>query len=177
MAAQDIAAALERVEAVFERRPESALHDDPPGTVRWEGGLRAVASHANGKQVCTDMPAELGGTGDQVSPGWLLRAGVAACATTSIAMVAAREGITLASLEVQAGSRSDSRGMLGMADAEGEPVFPGPLGMDIQVRISAPGVSAERLRALVERGHGSAPMSAALRSAIPMTLAIDIDGG
>lgn len=176
MAARDIATALQRVESVFQRRPETGLHEDPPGIVRWEGGLRAVATHANGKQVQTDMPEELGGTGDQVSPGWLVRAGVASCAATCIAMTAAREGITLASLEVRTFSRSDARGMLGMPDAQGEPVYGGPLGMDIQVRISAPGVSPERLRALVERGHANAPMSAALRTAVPMTLRVEIDG-
>jgi uncharacterized OsmC-like protein len=176
MATQDIAAALQRVEAVFQRRPEAALHEDPPGIARWEGGLRAVATHANGRQVQTDMPEELGGTGDQVSPGWLLRAGVAACATTSIAMAAAREGITLTLLEVQAGSRSDSRGLLGMPDAQGQPVFAGPLAMTILVRISAPGVPADRLRALVERGHANAPMSSALRSAVPTNLSIEING-
>jgi len=176
MAARDIAAALERVESVFQRRPETALHEDPPGIVQWQGGLRAVAIHANGKQVQTDMPEELGGTGDQVSPGWLVRAGVASCATTCIAMTAAREGIVLTSLEVKTSSRSDSRGMLGIPGADGNAVYGGPLAMDIQVRICAPDVSPERLRALVERAHANAPMSAALRTAVPMALHVDIEG-
>ena len=80
MGAQDIAAALRRVEAVFMRRPEAGLHDDVPVTARWDGGTRVVARHTNGTHVTTDMPVEIGGTGDQVTPGWLFRAGLASCA-------------------------------------------------------------------------------------------------
>jgi hypothetical protein len=122
MAAPDLATALQRVHAVLQRRPDSGLHDDAPATARWSGGTRVVASHANGAQVATDMPAELGGTGDQVTPGWLFRAGFASCAATSIVMAAAREGITLQTLELKASSRSDARGLLGMADANGQPL-------------------------------------------------------
>src|SRR6187401_1206577 len=93
MPMQDVAAAMERVKTVLERRPEMGLHDDAPATARWEGGTRIVASHSNGKQMATDMPAELGGSGDQVTPGWLFRAGLASCAATTIAMAAARHGI------------------------------------------------------------------------------------
>ncbi|MEO8486640.1 MAG: OsmC family protein [Betaproteobacteria bacterium] len=45
------------------------------------------------------MPAELGGNGDRVSPGWLFRAGIASCAATAIAMRAAAEGIGIEDLE------------------------------------------------------------------------------
>ena len=51
MTTQDIAAALQRAEAVLRRRPEVGLHDDAPATARWEGGTRVVASHANGTQM------------------------------------------------------------------------------------------------------------------------------
>ncbi|MBA4330252.1 MAG: osmotically inducible protein OsmC [Polaromonas sp.] len=174
MAVQDIAAALQRVETVFQRRPEAAFHDDAPGTVRWESGLRLVATHANGKQVLTDMPAEFGGTGDQVSPGWLVRSGLAACTASCIALAAAREGIELQALEVTASSRSDARGMLGMADADGQAVYPGPHDVQMHVRISARGVSAQRLRTLVEGSNHRAPMTSAFRHALPVALQIDI---
>lgn len=99
---QNLATALQRVEAVLRRRPEMGLQDDAPATARWESGLRFVASHANGTQLVTDMPAELGGSGDQVTPGWLFRAGLASCAATCIVLAAAAEGIALATLEVSA---------------------------------------------------------------------------
>ncbi len=101
----EIAAALQRVQAVLQRRPESGLHDDSPATARWQRGMRVVSSHANGTEVATDMPAELGGSGDKVTPGWLFRAGVASCAVTTLAMVAVEEGIELSALEVRMGSR------------------------------------------------------------------------
>ena len=101
MAAQDIAAALQRVETVLRRRPEAGLHEDSQATARWTGGLRVVSSHPNGKEVLSDMPDEFGGSGDQVTPGWLLRAGFASCVATRIAMQAATEGIALEQLEVR----------------------------------------------------------------------------
>ncbi|MEJ7688909.1 MAG: hypothetical protein WKG52_19115, partial [Variovorax sp.] len=88
MTMQDIAAALQRVEAVLQRRPETGLHDDAPAAARWERGTRVVTHHASGAQMATDMPGELGGSGDQVTPGWLFRAGLASCAATSIVVSA-----------------------------------------------------------------------------------------
>src|SRR5438552_3676240 len=100
MGMHDIAAAMQRVEEVLRRRPDAGLHDDAPATARWQGGTRIVASHANGTQMQTDMPDELGGSGERVTPGWLFRAGVASCAATRIAMAAAAEGVALDTLEV-----------------------------------------------------------------------------
>lgn len=170
-----IAAALERVTSVLQRRPETGLHDDAPATARWDGGTRVVALHAKGHQVPTDMPTEFGGTGDQVTPGWLFRAGVAACATSSIALLAVRDGIELGALEVRAVSRSDSRGMLGMAEADGTPVSAAPGDFQLHVRIAADGVAPERLRALVERGVRCSPIPNAVQQALPIALHVDLD--
>jgi len=82
MASQEIAAAMQRVESVLTRRPEVGLRGDAPATARWESGTRVASSHANGTQLLTDMPTELGGSGDQISPGWLFRAGLASCLAT-----------------------------------------------------------------------------------------------
>lgn len=175
MAHQDLASALQRVHAVLQRRPGTGLHDDAPATARWRGGTRVVAGHANGQQVATDMPAELGGSGDQVTPGWLFRAGVASCAATSIVMAAAREGIELQTLELRASSRSDTRGLFGMVDANGQPVNPMPGDVQLHVRISAEGVSPERLRALAEQGIACSPIPRAVQHAVPIALHIDVD--
>jgi len=104
----------------------------------------------------------------------LFRAGLAACAATRIAMAAAAEGIELASLEVLASSRSDTRGLLGMTDADGEPVFAGPLEVELLVKISAPGVSTERLRTLVETSQRCSPVPNALQTAVPLALRIEV---
>jgi uncharacterized OsmC-like protein len=175
MASQDLAAALERVEAVLRRRPEAGLHDDAPATSRWSGGTRVVASHPNGAQFPTDMPTELGGTGDQVTPGWLFRAGLASCAATSIALKAASEGIELTTLELRASSRSDTRGLLGMHDADGIAVSAAPGDLQLHVRIAAEGVSAERLRVLVESGVRCSPIPNAVQQAMPIAMRIEAD--
>lgn len=174
MTTQTLSNALERVHSVFKRRPEAGLRDDAPAAARWQGGTRVVASHANGTQLPTDMPVEFGGSGDQVTPGWLFRAGFASCAATSIVMAAAAEGIKLAALEVRATSRSDARGLLGMAGADGKPVFAGPGDVQLHVSISAKGVSADRLRTLVEAGVRCSPIPSAVREATPFALLIEV---
>jgi len=175
MAIRDIAAAAQRVESVLQRRPTSGTHDDAPATARWQDGLRVVAYHANGTEMLTDMPTELGGSGDKVTPGWLLRAGLASCLATCIAMDAAAEGIELTALDVLATSRSDLRGLLGMADSSNAPVGAGPSELQLRVRICAAGVPAERLRLLVENSNLCSPVSAATRDAVPVALRIDVD--
>jgi uncharacterized OsmC-like protein len=174
MSTQDIAAAMERVEAVLRRRPDHGLHDDGPATARWQGGTRIIASHPNGAQMPTDMPTELGGTGDQVSPGWLFRAGLASCLSTCIAMNAAAQGIALATLEVVAGSRSDTRGLLGMTDTAGSPVTAASQDVSLHVSLTAPGVASQRLRDLVDYSYRHSPVPSALLAATPIALHIDV---
>lgn len=174
MATAVVAEALARAKDVFGKRPSAALHDDAPGVARWDGGVRTVTCHPAGHEVATDMPSELGGAGGEVSPGWMVRAGIAACTATSIAMTAAMEGIELDVLEVRAESRSDTRGVLGLTEADGAAVYPGPMGLAMHVRIAAAGVSADRLRALVEQANARAPMSAIVRDALPMPLKITL---
>ena len=176
MASRDIAAAMQRVESVLTRRPEVGLHDDAPATARWKSGTRVASSHANGTVLLTDMPTELGGSGDQITPGWLFRAGLASCLATRIAMGAAAAGFELATLEVSARSRSDARGLFGMPGASGAPVGAGPCDVQVLVRIAALGVSPERLRSLIEESDRRSPVSAALRDLVPITLCIDVDG-
>jgi uncharacterized OsmC-like protein len=176
MTTAGIAAALKRVETVLWDRPGAGLHDDRPAVARWEGGVRVATGDASGVRIVTDMPREFGGSGgDLVNPGWLLRAALASCATTRIAMAAAAEGINLTALEVVAGSRSDARGIFGMADADGEPVPAGPRDVQLQVRIGALGASPERLRALVADSCRCSPVTDAAQSALPVALRIDID--
>jgi uncharacterized OsmC-like protein len=175
MSMQEIATALERVKSVLQRRPSAGLHDDAPATASWQQGTRVVSSHANGTRMLTDMPGELGGSGDQVTPGWLFRAGLASCAATTIAMAAAAKGIELTELEVKASSRSDTRGILGMADADGAMVFAGPSDVEVRVHIRAKGVSADELRALVHASQRCSPIPSAVENAVPLALRIDAE--
>jgi uncharacterized OsmC-like protein len=174
MGKQDLAEALQRAERVYQRRPGTGKHADAPATARWRGNTRVVASHANGTQIESDLPTEFGGTGDRVTPGWLFRAGVASCAAASIVMTAAAEGVDLAQLEVEVSSRSDSRGMLGMKESNGELVYPGPCDCELAVRIAAAGVAPERLRALVAEGLRRSPIPNALQNATPIALRVEV---
>jgi uncharacterized OsmC-like protein len=170
----ELAAALQRAETVFRRRPDMGMHEDAPASARWERDTRVVVNHANGTQIASDMPCELGGTGDRITPGWLFRAGVAACATTTIAMAAAARGIELSALEVQVSSRSDTRGILGMDEADGERVFAGPSDVQLRVRIASPAVSPEQLRALIEEGLRRSPIPNVLQTAMPMAVHVEV---
>ena len=174
MTTQNITSAMQRVEAVFRRRPEAAVHDDAPAIAHWTGGTRVVARHADGMQVATDMPKEFGGSGDQVTPGWLFRAGLASCAATSITMAAAAKGITLTVLQVHAGSKSDARGLLGMAEPDGEPVYAGPFDVELRVRIAADDATPASLRAMVECCLRHSPIPSALTHATPVALHVEV---
>jgi uncharacterized OsmC-like protein len=176
MSMQAMAAAMQRIEAVLERRPEKGLHDDAPATASWQGGTRVLTRHGNGTDLATDMPPEFAGSGDDVTPGWLFRAGIASCATTSIALQAANQGISLSRLEVKVSSRSDLRGVFGMTDVQGELVPAGPLDVELSVRIAADDVSADRLRALVESSCQCSYVPAAVRRATPLAVRIDVGG-
>jgi len=167
--------ALRRARAALERRPQLGLHDDAPATARWDSRTRVVARHPNGAELATDMPGELGGTGDQVTPGWLFRAGFASCLATSIAMAAALEGVALTRLEVRASSRSDTRGVLGMNEPDGTPVYGGPTDVALHVRIAASNVARERLRALVDDVYRRSPVPCAVVNAVPVDVVVDVD--
>lgn len=173
MALQHIGAAAKRVRAAFQRRPEVGIHDDAPAKARWESGARVLIRNTNGIEVATDMPVELGGSGDQVTPGWLFRAGMASCAVTSITLAAASEGIELTALEVDVGSRSDARGLLGMSEPSGEPVYAGPFDVELRVTVAANGTTPIALKALVESCLRHSPVPSALITATPFTLHIN----
>ena len=175
MGREEIAASMERVASVLRRRPQAGIGDDSAATARWDGGLRASVRSETGYAVETDMPVELGGEASAMTAGWLLRAGLAACAVTRIAMAAAAEGLALRTLEARATSRSDARGLLAVPEADGRPVPAGPLSMDLHVRIGAPGVPAERLRALVASTTGCSPVTCAVEEPLPVALHVDVD--
>jgi uncharacterized OsmC-like protein len=177
LALDHIAAALERVAALMRKRPDLGLHDDSPARVRWEGGMRVSACHDNGLRVDTDMPRELGGSGEGVTPGWLLRAGTASCAVTCIVMNAAAQGVALESLDAWVTSRSDTRGLLGLAGDDGQPVGAAPVAMTLHIRIAATGLTVAQTRELVEQSCLRSPVPAALRQPVPLVLDIEVAAG
>jgi len=174
MELEQIAAAMERVSSVLRRKPQAGLGEDSVATAQWTGGLRASVHSDAGYSVQTDMPLEVGGEASAATPGWLLRAGLASCAVTRIAMAAAAEGIALQTLEARASSQSDARGLLAIPEADGRAVPAGPLAMALHVRIAASGVPAERLRALVASTAGCSPVTGAVEQPLPVALHVDV---
>jgi uncharacterized OsmC-like protein len=174
MSMERIAAALHRVESILKRRPEAGLHDDAPAVTRWEGGARVVSRHPNGASVATDLPSELGGLGEEVTPGWLWRAALSSCLATRIVMAAAADGVDLGSVEVVASSRSDVRGLLGMKAASGAAPSAGPSDVRQHVRIRAPEVAHARVHALVAHSQVCSPMQIATSRALPIAVSVEV---
>ena len=165
MSIERIRECFSEVARLFGEHPQDAVSTDEPAVAVLESGLRCRAAGPNGATVVSDMPAVIGGTGSAPSPGWLLRAALANCDATVIAMRAAQLGIILERLEVTVGSESDDRGLLGVSDS----VPAGPLSVRVSVRIAAKGTSADELRELVHWADQHSPVGDALRRAVPVT--------
>jgi uncharacterized OsmC-like protein len=120
--------------------------------------------------MTTDMAKSVGGGAAAPTPAWLMRAALAACDATLLAMEAARDGIELTDLEVSVESESDFRGVLGVDTT----VQPGPLAMRVGIRLAAADATEDQLRAIVERAESRSPVRDALARAVPMTTEVAI---
>jgi uncharacterized OsmC-like protein len=165
----DIRESIENAVRYVSEHPDEARYTDSFARATLDERLRAEVEGPAGERLVTDMPEGIGGRGERPSPGWLLRAAIASCVASTVGMEAAREGVTLRSLEVEVDSKSDDRGILGMDDS----VPSGPLTARVRVRAAAEGVEAGRLRKLIERGTGRCPVYDATARAIELTLEIE----
>lgn len=170
MSIEHIRKSLGQVAKHFAEHPQDALSQDKPAVAILESGLRCRADGPNGATLVSDMPVPIGGTATAPSPGWLLRAALANCDATVIAMRAAHLGIVLSRLEVTVGSESDDRGLLGVTES----VPPGPLSMRVSVRIAAKDTSAQQLRELVHWAEEHSPVSDAVRRAVPVITEVTV---
>lgn len=163
-----IRSAIEGASAYLTQHPDEARYTDSLATARLESGLRVRVEGPNGEQLQTDMPAAVGGAGSAASPGWYLRAAVAACVASLATMRAAQLGMTGFSCELEVDSESDDRGILGL-DAS---VPGGPLSMRIGFRASADGVGLERLEEVAVWAVDHCPVSDAVRRAVPVHIEV-----
>jgi len=115
------------------------------------------------------MPNVLGGLELAPSPGWFMRAAIASCCATAIAMRAAELDIALSHLEVDAESTSDSRGLLGMGD-----VPAGPLQVTLSITISAPDATTAEITGLIDYASSHAPVGDALVSSTQLETVVQI---
>ena len=163
-----IRTALEGAGAYLTEHPEEARYTDSVARASVESGLRVVVEGPAEERLETDMPASVGGAGSAPSPGWYLRAAVAACVTTLATMRAAQLGWAGFSCDVEVDSESDDRGILGL-----DPSVPGgPLSMRIGLRMAADGIGLEKLEELAVWAVEHCPVSDAIRRAVPVHIEV-----
>src|SRR5687767_12289143 len=89
----------EAIDYLSENR-QDARATDSAAVATLDERLKVTVTAPDGRTVTTDMVESVGGTNAAPSPGWLLRAAIAACDTTLIAMRAAMLGVELTDIEV-----------------------------------------------------------------------------
>jgi uncharacterized OsmC-like protein len=139
-----IGEAVESVEGYYRTRAKPGPQADIPATAVIEEGLRCRVASPDGRAIYTDMPTAIGGSASANSPGWHLRAALASCDATLLAMRAARVGIELDRVEVRVEASSDGRGML-----LDNGVSPASSDMCVYFRIGAAAASREQIETLI----------------------------
>lgn len=170
MSVPHIQQSLEGAVKYLLEHPDECRYTDTAATAVVKEGLRCRAEGPNGATLTSDMPKAIGGGGSAPSPGWFLRAALANCDATVIAMRAAQLGVALTTLEVTVDSESDDRGLLGMDDT----ISAGALSMRTRVRIGAKSVTPERLREIVEWAEAHSPVGDVVRRAVLSTTEVEI---
>lgn len=163
-----ICESLERASDALRQNPAMARGTGAPLTARLIEGLAFEVKGAAGETVRTDMPRMVGGEGSAPNPGWLMRASLAACAGSVIAMRAARLGVQLTLLEVDAESDTDNRRVLGLDNASAS-----VLAVRLRVRIGAHGASDDALREIATWGEAHSPVACTLR--MPPALSTEVE--
>jgi uncharacterized OsmC-like protein len=169
MSAASVREAIEKTTKVLAEQPEKARSKNVPATARLADGLRCEVTGPNGETLHTDMPPAMGGAASAPNPGWLLRAALASCTTTAIAMRAARLGVDLTTLEVTVESSSDNRGLLGLDDK----ISAGLSSLATRVRIGAADAAPDQLRELAQWGDHHSPVACTAR--IPPSYALEVE--
>jgi uncharacterized OsmC-like protein len=164
-----IRSAMERASDYLTEHPEAATASDSAAKAVREDGLR-FRVEGPWASLTSDMAESVGGGASAPTPGWLLRASLAACDATLVAMEAARDGIEITDLEVSVESESDFRGVLGVDPS----IQAGPRSVRVAIRISAPDATEAQLRAIVERAEAHSPVRDALAREVPMTTELAI---
>lgn len=125
------------------------------------GGRDGRAISSDGVlDVALSTPKELGGAGGQGSnPEQLFAAGYAACFIGAMKFIAGRDKLALpADLSIE--------GVVGIG------AIPNGFGIEVELRISLPGMDRAQAQGLIERAHQVCPYSNATRGNIDVTLTL-----
>ena len=166
---ESIRSAIEGASRYLAEHPEAAVDTDAAATAVREEGLRFRVEGPKGGLI-SDMSTSVGGGATAPTPAWLLRAALASCDATLVAMEAARDGVELTDLEVTVDSDSDFRGILGVDDS----VHPGPLTLRVRIQLAASNATQDQLREIAQRAESRSPVRDVVARVIPMTTEIAI---
>jgi uncharacterized OsmC-like protein len=161
---ESIRNAIETASGKLAEHPEAGLATDAAAAAVLERGLRFRVEGPKGDLV-TDMSKSVGGGAEAPTPAWLMRAALASCDATLVAMEAAREGLELTDLTVTVESDSDFRGVLGVDDS----IDAGPLAVRVRIALAGPNASEEQLREIVRRAESRSPVRDALAREVSMS--------
>jgi osmotically inducible protein OsmC len=104
-------------------------------------------------------PKEVGGPGDATNPEQLFAAGYAACFDNSLGVIARRERLPAGETSVTA--------LVGLGKEDD-----GRFGLDVELRISVPGLPREQAEDLVAKAHRLCPYSRATRGNLDVRLTL-----
>jgi len=170
MSQDNIRRLIEEEISYLKNNPNKTISTDMSATANLESGLKCRADGPNGMILISDMPKSLGGEASAPTPGWFLRAAMATCNATEIAMKAALEGIELSTLEVTVDSVSDERGIFGIDES----LKAGPSNMRTRVRIGAKGATNDKLYEIVTWAEKHAWVVNAICRTVPNKTEIEI---
>jgi uncharacterized OsmC-like protein len=168
MHSSDIGKAVESVEQYLQAQPEPGPRADVPAIATIEDGLKCRIESPDGTAIYTNLPTSVGGSATANSPGWHLRAALASCDATLLAMRAARLGLKLDDIEVRVEASSDGRGMF-----LDEGISPGSHEMRLYFKIVASGVSQEQIKAMVHWVEQHSPVGADITRAVDVRSEMD----
>jgi uncharacterized OsmC-like protein len=162
-----IRTAIETACAQLSEHPDKALSTDAAATAVREDGLRFRVDGPTGS-VTTDMAASVGGGASAPTPAWLMRAALASCDATLVAMEAARDGVELTELTVTVDSETDFRGILGVDDS----IDAGPRAVRVCIEVAAANAGEDQLREIVRRAEQRSPVRDAVVRQVSMATEI-----
>jgi uncharacterized OsmC-like protein len=163
-----IADAVANASRYLTDHPDEAHYRDSAAKARLTSGLNVEVTGPAGERLRTDMPAGIGGTASEPSPGWFLRAAAASCVASLIAIRAAATGLDVPSIEVEVDSESDDRGILGL-----DPEIPaGALSMKVVVSVDAPSAEVAAIEALVAWAIEHCPVTDTVTRAVPLEVEV-----
>ncbi len=102
--------------------------------------------YPTGRSFCTDLPESLNGLAQYPSPGDLLGAALASCMTSMISFVAAKNGIDVKGMKIEATPIENGGGI-----------------QQIRLKITMPLPVAHPLRDMLERSAKTCPVHKSLR--------------